>query len=433
MTVMTSGASSVVERERIETPRFHSVLATVFGNILEWFDFAAYAFFATIIARHFFPTGDEVAALMSTFAAYGVGFIARPLGAVFFGRLGDKRGRRLALLISMPVMGIGTLLVGLTPPYSAIGLLAPILLVLGRVLQGFAAGGEVGNAMAFLSEWAPVGRRGLYSGLQQCTAVLGTLIGSGCAALINSVLSTEALASWGWRLPFLIGGLVLAPLAIFLRRSVEESPVFSHAAEHHADASSRHPWLYGAKSLALTAGWVVSFYVYLVYLPSFLSKFAGVSPAVALWANSAGLAAMVVAIPIAGAISDRIGRKPLLLVAALASIVAPYPVFMLLNNAPSVPAVFGTLIALGALCGVFAGISPALMAELFPTTLRTTGVSVSFGLSTAIFGGFAPFISTWLISATGSQMSPAFYLMGAAVLSFLTLLSLRETLNTSLE
>ena len=433
MTVTTSGASSVVQCELPETPRFHAVVATVIGNILEWFDFAAYAFFATIIARHFFPTGDEVAALMSTFAAYGVGFVARPLGAVFFGRLGDKRGRRLALLISMPIMGIGTLLVGLTPPYAAIGLLAPILLVFGRVLQGFAAGGEVGNAMAFLSEWAPPGRRGLYSGLQQCTAVLGTLFGSGCAALISSVLSTENLNSWGWRLPFLIGGLVVAPLALFLRRSVEESPVFSHATEHHADASTYNAWVYGAKSLALTAGWVVSFYVYLVYLPSFLSKFAGVSSAVALWANSAGLAAMVVAIPIAGAISDRIGRKPLLLAAALLSVVAPYPVFLLLNNTPSEPAVFGMLIALGALCGVFAGISPAMMSELFPTTLRTTGVSVSFGLSTAIFGGFAPFISTWLISVTGSQMAPAFYLMGAAILSLLMLFGLRETVNTSLE
>jgi MFS transporter, MHS family, proline/betaine transporter len=433
MTVTTSGASSVVQRDSFETPRFHSVVATIFGNILEWFDFAAYAFFATIIARHFFPAGDEVAALMSTFAAFGVGFIARPLGAVFFGRLGDKRGRRLALLISMPIMGIGTLLVGLTPPYAAIGLLAPILLVFGRVLQGFAAGGEVGNAMAFLSEWAPPGRRGLYSGLQQCTAVLGTLFGSGCAALINSVLSTETLISWGWRLPFLIGGLVVAPLALFLRRNVEESPVFSHSAEHHPDVSHYNAWVYGAKSLALTAGWVVSFYVYLVYLPSFLSKFAGVSPAVALWANSAGLAAMVVAIPIAGAISDKIGRKPLLIVAALLSVVAPYPVFLLLSNAPSEPAVFGTLTALGALCGVFAGISPAMMSELFPTALRTTGVSVSFGLSTAIFGGFAPFISTWLISVTGSQMAPAFYLMGAAILSLSTLLSLRETADTRLE
>jgi MHS family proline/betaine transporter-like MFS transporter len=333
----------------------------VFGNILEWFDFAAYAFFATVIAKHFFPAGDDLAGLMSTFAAYGVGFVARPLGAVVFGRLGDRRGRKLALLISMPIMGLGTLLVGVTPAYAAIGLFAPILLVVGRILQGFAAGGEVGNAMAFLSEWAPPGQRGLYSGLQQCTAVLGTLIGSGCAALINSTLSTEHLYSWGWRLPFLIGGLVVAPLGLFLRRSVEESPVFSSALDHRAGEAAPSAWIYGAKSLALTACWVVSFYVYLVYLPSFLSKFAGVSPSVALWANSAGLASMVACIPIAGAISDKIGRKPLLLAAALLSVVAPYPIFLLLSNGPAEPAVFAILIALGALCGVFAGISPAMM------------------------------------------------------------------------
>src|SRR5271166_142317 len=326
MTLSTGSDANVVGLELSDRTRYYAVAATVFGNILEWFDFAAYAFFAAVIAKHFFPPGDEMVSLMSAFAAYGVGFVARPLGAIVFGRLGDLRGRRLALLISMPIMGLGTLLVGLTPSYAAIGALAPIILVVGRILQGFAAGGEVGNAMAFLSEWAPRGRRGLYSGLQQCTAVLGTLFGSGCAALINSLLSTEHLQSWGWRLPFLIGGFVVAPLGLFIRHAVEESPVFSHAFDHSPAKPSSSVWVYGAQSVALTACWVVSFYVYLVYLPSFLSKFAGVSPPVALWANSAGLAAMVVAIPVAGAISDRIGRKPLLLGAALLSVAVPYPV-----------------------------------------------------------------------------------------------------------
>lgn len=423
----------VVRRARPDARRLHAVAATIFGNVLEWFDFAAYAFFASLIARHYFPAGDELAALMSAFAAYGVGFVARPLGALFFGRLGDRRGRRLALLISMPIMGFGTLLVGLTPPYAAIGLAAPILLVFGRVLQGFAAGGEVGNAMAFLLEWAPADKRGLYSGLQQCTAVLGTLFGSGCAALINTVMGQEALNAWGWRLPFLIGGLVVTPLALYLRHSVEESPVYLEAVTHRSETHRLAAWLHGAEALGMTACWVVSFYVYLVYIPSFLSKYSGASPAVALWANSAGLAAMVSAIPLAGAASDRIGRKPLLLAAALLSIVAPYPVFLLLSNAPSEEAIFVTLIALGALCGVFAGISPALMSELFPTTQRTTGVSVSFGLSTAIFGGFAPFVSTWLISLTASPMAPAFYVMAVAVLSSATLLNLRETVHSRLE
>ena len=232
--------------ERREAPRFRAVAATVVGNVLEWFDFAAYAFFATVIARHFFPAGDDVAALMSALAAYGVGFVARPLGAIVFGRLGDRRGRKVALLISMPTMGFGTLLVGLTPAYAAIGVLAPILLVGGRVLQGFVAGGRGRQRDGVTFRMGASKSTRIYSGLQQCTAVFGTLLGSGAAALINSALPTEMVNTWGWRLPFLIGGLVVAPLGVFLRRNVEESPMFAHALDRGATRPSQSAWGCGA-------------------------------------------------------------------------------------------------------------------------------------------------------------------------------------------
>jgi len=205
------------DEAEMESPRLRAVTATIFGNSLEWFDFAAYAFFATTISAHFFPPGNDLAQLMSTFAAFGIGFVARPLGALFFGRFGDEQGRKLALLVSMPLMGLGTLLIGLAPSYASIGIGAPLILLGGRLLQGFSAGGEVGNAMAFLSEWAPKNRGGLYSSLQQCSALLGTPAGSGCAAVVNNLLSPDSLSSWGWRLPFLIGGLVVAPLGWVLR------------------------------------------------------------------------------------------------------------------------------------------------------------------------------------------------------------------------
>jgi MHS family proline/betaine transporter-like MFS transporter len=421
------------ERERA-APRARAVVATVIGNTLEWFDFAAYAFFAALIGRHFFPAGNDAVTLLSSFAVFGVGFVARPLGAVFFGRLGDTRGRKLALLISIPLMGVGTLIVGLSPSYASIGLLAPILLVLGRILQGFSAGGELGNAVAFLVEWAPSHRRGLFSSLQQCSVIFGTLLGSGSAALLTSFLTPENLESWGWRVPFLVGGLVIAPLGLFLRRKVEESPVYEDAAPIPPTRSARSasPWRLGAKTIAVTSAWVVSYYVFLIYLPTFLPKHAGVSSSTALWASTAGLAAMMISIPLYGHLSDRIGRKPPLLVAALVCIVAPYPVFVLLVGGAPLWAVYLVSVVAGAVVGVFAGIGPALMSEMFPTRMRTTGVAVSFGLATAILGGFAPFLSTWLIDATGSPVSPTLYVIAAALVSTAAIFTLRETAHQPL-
>jgi len=382
-------------------PRLRAVAATVIGNALEWFDFAAYAFFAALIGRHFFPSENDMAALLSSFAVFGVGFVARPLGAIVFGRLGDRRGRKLALLIAMPLMGVGTLIVGLTPSFAAIGIAAPVLLVIGRILQGFSAGGELGNAVAFLIEWAPPRRRALYSSLQQCSVIFGTLLGSASAALLSSALSPADLEAWGWRVPFLIGGLFIAPLGLFLRRRVEETPVYKNAAtQAQMQQTPVAAWRLGLKTIGLTGAWIVSYYVFLIYLPSFLPKYANVSAADALWASTAGLTAMMLSIPAWGLLSDVVGRRPPMLAAAILCVVAPYPTFMLLLNAPSLVQVFLVVIAAGLLVGVFAGVGPAVMSELFPTSLRTTGVSVSFGLATAILGGFAPFFGIQALTMT---------------------------------
>ena len=317
-----------LEETEAASPRLRAVAATIFGNSLEWFDFAAYAFFAATISAHFFPPGNDLVQLMNTFGAFGLGLIARPLGAVFFGRFGDEQGRKLALLVSMPLMGLGTLLIGLAPSYASLGIGAPLILLGGRLIQGFSAGGEVGNAMAFLSEWAPPNRRGVYSSLQQCSALLGTPAGSGCAAVVDNLLSPDSLSSWGWRRPFLIGGLMVAPLGWVLRKSVDETPVFKRPARIDPEArAASSGWALGAKTVALCAAWVVSFYVYLIYLPSFLVKLAGASATTALWANTAGLATMMVTIPLAGLLSDRIGRRPPLLAATILAIVLPFRSF----------------------------------------------------------------------------------------------------------
>ncbi len=433
----STGANTLESDARPASPRASAVIATLVGNTLEWFDFAVYAFFAVVIARTFFPSGDPVVALMSTFAAFGVGFGARPLGAWYFGRMGDGQGRKLALLISMPMMGVGTLIVGATPSFASIGFVAPVLLVLGRLMQGFAAGGETGNAMTFLAEWAPDNRRGLYASLQQGSALLGTLLGSGCAALLTSVFAQPELDAWGWRLPFLFGGLVVAPLGLFLRRHVNESPVFDEAEHkpvktHHGGASQHSAFRIGLKVLALSAAWVSSFYVYLIYLPTFLTSHGGMSPDLALWANTLGLAAMMFSIPLWGLLSDFVGRKPPLLLGALATILVPFPLFQFLVPAPSILVICLIMVGAGLLTGLFAGIMPANMSEHFPTELRTTGVSVSFGLATAIFGGFAPFICTGLIKAMGNPTAPYLYLVAVGVVSLVALLSTQETAFKSL-
>lgn len=413
---------------------FSAVVATVIGNSLEWFDFSTYAFFAVVIGREFFPASSSVLSLMDTFAAFGMGLLARPLGAIFFGRLGDRRGRRYALLISIPLMGLGTVMMGAIPAYRSIGMTAPLLLILGRLVQGFSAGGEVGSAMAFLSEWAPPNRRALYSSLQQFSTVLGTMLGSGCAALITTHLPGTDLSRWGWRVPFIAGGLIVAPVGLILLSKVQETPIFANAPAIPATAqATRRPWAAGAQAVALSTAWVVCFYIYLIYLPSFLTRYAGLSAATALSANTAGLAAMVISIPLSGALSDRLGRRPPLLAAALASLAIAYPVFDLLVHHPPTPLVYAIFIGTGILSGIFAGVVPATMSELFPTLLRTTGVSVSFGISTAIFGGFSPFIATGLISLTKSSVSPAYYLIAASLLSTATILCLRETAHTTLE
>ncbi|WP_230951600.1 MFS transporter [Burkholderia diffusa] len=412
-----------------------AVFSTVLGNTLEWFDFASYAFFATIISRKFFPLGDSSISLIGAFAVFGIGLIARPLGAVFFGRFGDVKGRKLALMIAIPMMGVGTIMIGVMPTYAQIGIAAPLLLVACRLMQGFSAGGEVGNAIAFLVEWSPPNRRAFYGSLHQASAVGGTLIGSGIAALLSTVMNHDLLESWGWRVPFLLGGLIIAPLGFYLRSQVEETPYFE---EEHLHLSKSGPacekavWLLCLQTVGMTMLWVTSFYIFLIYLPSFLALHGHLHGAPALWINTAGLLMMCISILVSAALSDRIGRKPLLVVASVCLLLFSYPLFLLLVTTSSVLLIFLAIIVTGALTGVFAGICPAAMAEMFPTRMRTTGMSIGFGIATAVFGGFGSLISESLIKLTGSQIAPSYYVICTAIVSLVSILAMKETAHQPL-
>ena len=405
-----------------------AVSAAVVGNVLEWYDFAVYGYLATIIAKNFFPPGDEVAALLATFAAFGVGFVVRPLGGIVIGRIGDTRGRKVALILTILLMAVGTVLIGLIPTYSTIGVLAPILLVLARLMQGFSAGGEWGGSTAFIVEWAPANKRGFYGSFQQCSVVGGLLLGSGVAALLTSILAPAVMDSWGWRIPFLLGGL-LGPVGIYMRRNIDETPAYRRvaAAPANAGGDKTSPFILAARAFGFTILWTVSFYIFLSYMPTFTQKYAGLSRPAALWSNTAGLLLLMIAIPIMGLLSDRIGRKPLLLACCIAFIFLPYPLFSLMLSGASLTTIVLIQLLVGLAIAPFSGAGPAAIAEIFPTGTRSTYMSTGYALAVAIFGGFAPFIATWLIANTGSPISPTYYVIAAAIISTVVIMGLRET------
>ncbi len=405
-----------------------AITAAGIGNVLEYYDFGIYGFLASVIARKFFPGTDDVAALLATFAAFGVGFLARPIGGIVLGRMGDIRGRKSALVLTIILMAAGTAGIGFIPSYASIGVAAPVLLVLCRILQGLSAGGEWGNATSFIVEWSPEGRRGYFGSFSQASVVGGVLMSSAVAALLNSVFTAAEIDAWAWRLPFLLGAILL-PIGLWLRRGIEETPRFrDEQAGHSAGlADLGTPFGLMARAFGFTVLWTVAYYVMLTYLPTFTQKYAGLSTSAALWANTAGLVALLVAIPFTGALSDRIGRKPMLLFCCVAFVLLAYPGFLLMVS--GLPGWGVALVQIGfdLVISTFSGPGPAALVELFPTRSRTTLMSTGYALSVAIFGGFAPFIATWLIQQTGTPIAPTYYLIAAGVVSAVTIVAFKET------
>jgi MHS family proline/betaine transporter-like MFS transporter len=413
------------------TSTHRAIAAAVVGNVLEWYDFAVYGYLATIVARRFFPASDELTGLLSAFAAFGVGFVVRPLGGVVIGRLADRRGRKAALVLTIVLMALGTVGIGLIPDYHSIGVLAPALLVACRLLQGFSAGGEWGGATAFIVEWAPAQRRGLFGSFQQASVAAGFLLGSGSAALVSTLLSAEQMDAWGWRLPFLIGVLLL-PVGMYMRRNVEETPAYRAVQTRSAPVEAPAGWRLAAKAFGFTVLWTVAYYIVLTYMPTFTQKYAGLTRTQALWSNTLCLVVLVLAIPVIGHLSDRVGRKPLLLACCAGFVLLPWPLFGAMVQSGTFATVLLVQIVFALTVALFSGPGPAAIAEMFPTQSRTTWMSTGYSLAVAVFGGFAPYVATWLIGATGSPLSPTFYLIGAALVSTAVIFALPETAHETL-
>lgn len=397
------------------------VAASFIGNFVEWFDYAVYGYLAVTITAVFFPDSDPATGLMLTFALFAISFLVRPLGGFVWGHLGDKIGRREALSWSILIMSAATFCIALIPSYDTIGIWAPILLLIIRVVQGFSASGEYAGASAFLVEYAPANRRGLYAAVVPASTATGLLLGSLLAALLTGLLEPEQMQSWGWRLPFLLA----APMGLigrYIRTRLEDSPVFKELAKEdnadNAPVSSlfKNHWRQLVQAVGAVLLNAVGFYLILSYMPTHLSQNIGLSETASYVATTVALATYIGFIFVVGILSDRFGRKKVLMSASILFVLLTVPAFMLLETGNFLIVVL-VQILLGAMLSLNDGTLPSYLAEMFPTRVRYSGFAVSFNLSNALFGGTAPFVATVLIASSGTDLAPGWYLMGAAIIS----------------
>jgi MHS family proline/betaine transporter-like MFS transporter len=407
------------------------VAASFVGNFVEWFDYAVYGYLAVTISTVFFPATDRTTGLLLTFGVFAISFFVRPVGGLVWGHIGDKVGRRSALSYSILIMSVATFAIALLPTYAAVGILAPVLLLLIRVVQGFSASGEYAGASSFLVEYAPPHRRGLYAAVVPASTAAGLLVGSLLAALLTGLLTDEQLHSWGWRLPFLLAG-PMGLIGRYIRYRLEDTPAF-RALEHKADVA-RTPvfeiFRTHARPLGLALGAAllnaVAFYVLLSYMPTYLSEELGFGATESFLATTIALTTYIGFILLTGIASDRFGRRTVLVTASTLFVLFTVPAFMLLDGAGFLTVVL-IQVVLGAMLTLNDGTLPSFLAEMFPTRVRYSGFAVSFNLANAIFGGTAPFVATLLISKTGSTIAPAWYVVAAAVVSGVAVLASRET------
>lgn len=432
----TDAPAPVGAEDRPPTAARRGVVAACVGNFIEYYDFVIYGYFATTIAVLFFPAEDPTASLLLTFAAFAVSYAARPLGAVIFGRLGDRFGRKAPLTAAILLIAICTTVIGLLPTYETIGIAAPIILTLARLLQGISVGGEYGGALAFIAESAPPNRRSFYTGWQTFTIGLALLVGAAVASLLTATLTPEDLQSWGWRIPFL-AGLPLGFVGLYMRLKLEETPHFESVREQlkkekaPLGASVRREW----KALLLGMGMIAApsycIYIYFIYSPTYLQSVLDYSPAQAQTANLVSLVFYCALLPVFAHLGDKIGRRPLIITGAIAVAVVTYPAFLVMGSGDIV-------LTTVALCVMGLGFAPisavalAGIAEAFPTTFRYTGASLSLNIPVTVLGGTAPLIATALIGSTGNVATPALLVITGGVLSLITGIAMSETGNRQL-
>lgn len=404
------------------------------GNLIEWYDWYVYSAFAVYFSAEFFPKGDPTSQLLNTAAIFAVGFLMRPIGSLLMGRYADRHGRRAALTLSITVMAGGSLIIACTPSYENIGIMAPIILVLARLLQGLSLGGEYGTSATYLSEMASSGRRGFYSSFQYVTLVAGQMVALGVQIVLQQLLSEPDMKAWGWRIPFIIGAMG-AVAVLWLRRTMDESEQFANIKSQKRESAGtvralmKHPKAV-LTVVGLTLGGTVAFYTYTTYLQKFMVNTVGLPKEIVSWINFVALLIFVVLQPIAGLLSDKIGRRPLLMAFGILGTLLTAPIFFFMEKTTE-PIVAFLLMMVGLIIVTgYTSINAIVKAELFPTEIRALGVGLPYALTVAIFGGTAEFIALWLKSI-GMESLFYFYVAGCIAISFITYWRMDESSKTS--
>ncbi|EPH0596728.1 MFS transporter [Klebsiella pneumoniae] len=414
---MHSTTSQMSTRDRIG-----AILRVTSGNFLEQFDFFLFGFYATYIAHTFFPASSEFASLMMTFAVFGAGFLMRPIGAIVLGAYIDKVGRRKGLIVTLSIMATGTFLIVLIPSYQTIGLWAPLLVLIGRLLQGFSAGAELGGVSVYLAEIATPGRKGFYTSWQSGSQQVAIMVAAAMGFALNAVLEPSAISDWGWRISFLFGCLIV-PFIFILRRKLEETQEFTarrhHLAMRQVFATLLANWQVVIAGMMMVAMTTTAFYLITVYAPTFGKK------VLMLSASDSLLVTLLVAIsnffwlPVGGALSDRFGRRSVLIAMTLLALATAWPALTMLANAPSFLMMLSVLLWLSFIYGMYNGAMIPALTEIMPAEVRVAGFSLAYSLATAVFGGFTPVISTALIEYTGDKASPGYWMSFAAICGLL--------------
>ncbi len=422
---------------RNDTINIRSILAGFVGNILEWYDFTVYGYFASVIGTLFFPSEDKIASLIATFGVFAAGYFMRPLGGLLFGIMGDRLGRQKALSMSILLMAIPTTLLGCLPTHSQWGWASAVFLVFIRLLQGVSVGGEFTGSISFLVEKAPDGKRGFYGSWTTFGVMGGMLLGSGVGALITSILTPEQVQHYGWRIPFLMGFLV-GILGIYLRKDMVRDGAIDKLKREGGLSPSplRELWAdyrgAATKLIFFNWGFAVSVYLVFIYLTSYLHSFLNVPLHLALSANTIAMVFLMCIIPFMGKLSDRVGRKPMLLCALAGFTLLSFPLFGLLFKC-TFWAILLALLLFALMESMLQGVAPAAMAEMFPARIRYTGLSVSYNIAMALFGGTAPVMATWLIKITGgNHWMPSVYLAASTLIAAIAVYFFKETFKTPL-
>ncbi|MFD8567216.1 MFS transporter [Streptomyces sp. NPDC057694] len=416
----------------LATPSRRVLIAGSIGNFVEWFDIGIYGTLSSVIAGSFFADGDRTSALLSTFAIFAVGFAIRPIGALYFGPLADRVGRNRVLAVTVLITSLSTFAIGVLPTYATVGALAPVLLVLVRLVQGFAAGGETSSAVSLLFEYAPRNRRGYYTSYGAALGFVAFVVGAGVALVLSVAFGDDRMAEYAWRIPFLLA-LPLGIAGLYLRLKLDDTPEFVRMEKsgeiprtplRETLRTSGRPMLILAGVIVLkgVAHWTLQ-----TFMVSYLTDTMHFSQTASFAASTVCMGAVAVLIPCAGLLSDRVGRKPLLVGGALGLIVLAWPCLLLMSYDNALLAVVAMVI-LGLPIAAYDGAANASMAELFPARIRTGAIAIPYNISVALFGGTAPYIATWLVTSTGNDLSPSWYLMAAGLLTLVTVVfGVRET------